>query len=404
MVSELEIVKRLGYDVELRYEGKVKFYSPPIPSLKGYAPSDLPVFFNPISKPNRDITILFLAIYFGGKKIRACDALAGTGVRSIRIAVETDVAGEIVANDLSRNAYELIKVNIELNNVGDIVKASNLDANELLVMCGRGRQRYDYVDIDPSGSPAKFIENGFRGCGRGAVLGATATDMSALAGAKTESCMRKYSAKSLRTPFSKELALRILAGFMVKTAARLGLAATPILSFQKDHYVRVFVKVERGINLAKERLSKMGWISYCPRCVAIYDMKWLEGPLTSCKICGARIDYGGPLWLGELTDRELASGMLSRARRDQDTYRESLKLLEAITVEDTSLIGYFPVNILAEKLKSSPVKPSKIIGELRESGYAATTTHIDPSGVKTNAPPEIVDEVFKRIRAKELNP
>jgi len=400
MIEPAEAEKRLGYRVELRYEGKVRFYSPLLPSSKGYAPTSLPVFFNPVSKPNRDVTILFLAAYFEGKKTRICEALAGTGVRSIRIAVETDIAEEIVANDISKNAYELIKLNAEVNEVEDVVKASNLDANELLAMCGRGRPRYDYVDIDPAGSPAKFMENGFRGCGRGAILGATATDMSALAGAKAESCMRKYSIKPLKTPFSKELALRILTGFMVKTAARLGLAATTLLSFQKDHYARIFVRVERGINPAKERLRKLGWVSYCPRCMAIYTRKWVEEPLTSCDICGARIDYAGPLWLGELTDRELVSEMLSKAYNDPDVYRESLKLLDALRKEDTSLIGYFPVNALAEKLRCSPIKPSKLIEGLRELGYKATITHIDPGGVKTDAPPKILDELFRSIRAK----
>lgn len=400
MVKDMEVAKKLGYDVNLRFEGKVNFYSPPLPSSKGYAPSSLPVFFNPVSKPNRDITILLLATYFEGNKIRICEALAGTGVRSIRIAVETDVAGEIIANDISRNAYELIKINIELNDVEDVVKASNLDANELLAMCGREKPRYHYVDIDPAGSPAKFMENGFRGCGRGAILGATATDMSALAGVKAESCMRKYSVKPLRTPFSKELALRILAGFMVKTAARLGLAITPLLSFQKDHYVRVFVRVERGIDPAKEKLRQMGWISYCPKCMATYIKRWIEEPLTSCEICGVEVNYGGPIWLGELTDKELASKMLSRAHSDPSTYKESLKLLDALVKEDTSLIGYFPVNALAEKLRSSPVKPSKIIEGLREIGYKATITHIDPSGIKTDAPPEVLAEVFRNLRAK----
>jgi len=389
------IAEKLGYEVELRKEGKVSFYTPKLPSEKGYAPTSLPVFFNPVSKPNRDITILLLASRYQGRKIRICEALAGTGVRSIRIAKETDVAEEIIANDISPKAYELIKLNAELNQVDGIVRASNLDANELLAMCGRGRPRYDYVDIDPAGTPAHFLENGFRGCGRGAILGATATDMSALAGAKPEPCIRKYDAKPLRTPFSKELALRILLGFMVRTAARLGLAATPILCFRKDHYVRVFVEVEGGKTPAKERLRKLGWISYCPKCMKIYASKRIEEPVTSCSKCGSRIDYGGPLWLEKMNDEQLAADMLRRAREDFEIYREVIKPLEALSREDTSIIGYFPINALAERLKKPPIKPSKLIQKLRELGYKATVTHIDPSGVKTDAPLEAISQIFE---------
>ena len=386
----------LGYEVEVRREGKAVFYSPKLPQKRDYAPTSLPVFFNPVSKPNRDATILLLAARHQGRRLRICDALAGTGVRSIRIALETDVAEEIVANDVSPRACELMKLNVELNGVGGLVEVSCLDANELLARCGRGSPRYDYVDIDPIGSPASFLENGFRGCRRNAVLGATATDMPALAGAKRESCIRKYDAKPLRSPFSKEIALRILAGFMVRSAARLGLAATPILSFSKDHYIRVFVEVDRGKNLANERLRLVGWILYCPSCVKIRSAERFEKPIYVCEDCGNPMEYAGPAWIGRLTDGDLAARMLLRAGEEPELYRESLKLLEALSLEDHSLLGYIPVNFFARALRKPPIKPLKLIQGLREMGYRASITHIDPSGIKTDAPLEAVKQVFER--------
>jgi len=385
----------LGYEVEVRREGKAIFYSPKLPPRRNFAPTGLPVFYNPASKPNRDMTILFLAARHEGEKLRICDALAGTGVRSIRIALETDVAGEIVANDVSAKACELIKFNVELNGVADLVKVSCLEANELLAQCGRGKPRYDYVDIDPAGSPASFIENGLRGCRRKAVLGATSTDMPALVGAKPESCIRKYDSKPLRAPFSKEIALRILAGFIVRSAARLGLAATPLLSFSKDHYIRVFVEVDRGKMLANKKLSQVGWLSYCPSCAKIYATRRTDAPKSSCEKCGKPIEYAGPAWIGRLTDGELAAKMLSKALENLELYQESIKLLKALSLEDHDLLGYFPVNFLARLLRRPPIKPSSLIQRLRELGYRASITHIDPSGVRTQAPLEAVKQVFE---------
>ncbi|MCD6236177.1 MAG: tRNA (guanine(10)-N(2))-dimethyltransferase [Thaumarchaeota archaeon] len=395
MSVDAEVARKLGYEVELRHEGKISFYVPKLPSEKGYAPSDLPVFFNPVSKPNRDITILLLKSRFKGSKIKVVEALAGTGVRSVRIARETDVVEEVVANDISAKAVQLIKVNVELNGVGDLVKISNLDANELLSRCGRGRPRYDYVDIDPAGTPAHFLENGFRGCIRGGILAATATDMAALAGAKAESCIRKYDAKPLRSPFSKEIALRILLGFAARTAARLGLAVKPVLSFQRDHYARIFVEVERGKTKAKKTLRKLGWISYCPKCMKIYLAKRFDPPITTCPGCGSKLEYAGPIWLDEYADKGVVSEVLEKAREEVEIYAESLKTLEALALEDTGIVGYFPVNSYAERLKTSPIKPSRLIERLREMGYKATPTHIDPSGIKTDAPLKAVEEVFK---------
>jgi tRNA (guanine26-N2/guanine27-N2)-dimethyltransferase len=50
----------------------------------------------------------------------------------------------------------------------------------------------------------------------------------------------------------------------------------------------------------------------------------------------------------------------------------------------------------------SPVKPSMLVEKLRELGYRASTTHIDPSGVKTDAPLEALRSAFEELRAKKL--
>lgn len=396
-----ELLEGLGFEVELRREGRVRFLAPKLPSEKGYAPTSLPAFFNPVSKPSRDVAVLFLRRFFHGRRVRACEPLAGTGVRSIRLVVESGVVDYVLANDISKNAYELIKRNTVLNGVEDVVEAANLDANELLAARGRGRPRFDYVDIDPAGSPARFMENGFRGCGRGGVLGATATDMSALAGAKPESCARKYDAMPLRgAPFSKEVALRVLAGFMVRTAARLGLAAKPILSFQRDHYARVFVRVEPGIERAKKLLKEIGWLSYCSECLAIHRSSLWNPPPTRCEFCGRSLSYAGPMWLGELTDRGLARGMLEEALKEPEVYKDVVKMLELMAEEDTNIIGYYPVNDVASRLGKSPVKPRRLMEALEGMGFKATPTHIHPGAVKTDAPPDALREAFEKAGSK----
>ena len=51
--------------------------------------ADLPVFYNPVMKFNRDVSILLLkAIENTGMQI--CDILAGSGIRSIRFLAELD--------------------------------------------------------------------------------------------------------------------------------------------------------------------------------------------------------------------------------------------------------------------------------------------------------------------------
>lgn len=62
------------------------------------------------------------------KKVRILEALSATGLRSIRYAKEVEGVDEIIANDLMSEAVEMIKRNVELNGVGDIVKPNKADA------------------------------------------------------------------------------------------------------------------------------------------------------------------------------------------------------------------------------------------------------------------------------------
>jgi len=56
------------------------------------------------------------------------EALAASGLRSIRYALEVPGVEKVVANDYSRAAYQNMVRNIEHNKVGDKVKPSYNDA------------------------------------------------------------------------------------------------------------------------------------------------------------------------------------------------------------------------------------------------------------------------------------
>lgn len=56
------------------------------------------------------------------------EALAASGLRSIRYALEIPAAGEITSNDLSKDAYQSMICNIEINKVDQIVRPSCHDA------------------------------------------------------------------------------------------------------------------------------------------------------------------------------------------------------------------------------------------------------------------------------------
>ena len=132
----------------------------------------------------------------------------------------------------------------------------------------------------------------------------------------------------------------------------------------------------------------------------IYAARRDERPVMRCVECGGALNPIGPLWIGRLSDNDLVEKMYRSALEDQEIYRDVLKLLRYLSAEDTEIIGYYPVNYVAEVLRQSPVKPRKVIERLKAMGYRATATHIDPSGFKTDAPPSIIAELFKELKLK----
>lgn len=60
--------------------------------------------------------------------LRVLEALAASGLRSIRFAKEVPGLCSVVANDFSSKAVELITQNIQLNDAGHLVTSSLSDA------------------------------------------------------------------------------------------------------------------------------------------------------------------------------------------------------------------------------------------------------------------------------------
>ena len=59
------------------------------------------------------------------------EALAASGLRSIRYALEVPSVEKVVANDYSRAAYQNMIRNIEHNKIGDKVSPSYNDARQV---------------------------------------------------------------------------------------------------------------------------------------------------------------------------------------------------------------------------------------------------------------------------------
>lgn len=389
-------MEELGFPVKIYEEGKVKFLAPLLPEgwEKSTSPSGIPVFYNPHSKVSRDMNVILLDTYFSERNISVCDSMAGCGVRGIRLAIETEKVGKLVLNDINKLAYMLIKRNVKSTGLESISEVYNYDANALLALHSNRKLRFDYVDVDPAGSPSPFIENALRACRSGGLVGITATDIAPLCGAKPKACLRKYDAIAVQLPLSKEIAARILVGFIARTAFRLGISIFPVLTFYRRHFIRTFVSIRFGKSIAMQSLKNVGLLIFCENCSSIHvvDRDEIE---CNCRICGSRLKLIGPLWIGWLSLNDFALKCLQKAY--ELGMDEASKILKLISEEIQDIPFYYTVDDLGRRLKRAVPSPSKIVEKLRSLGYRASLTHFDSKGFKTDAPIDIVKEVFLEL-------
>ena len=66
-------------------------------------------------------------------RLKILEALAASGLRSIRYGLEIPRVGTVVANDLSKDAYHSMCRNIEHNQVGGVVTPSWREARSAVV-------------------------------------------------------------------------------------------------------------------------------------------------------------------------------------------------------------------------------------------------------------------------------
>jgi len=359
-------------------EGPTHLAVPSLHSSGGPGTKGLDVFYNRQMAFNRDVSIMFLRALGSGLKVADC--MAATGSRSARMANEVpDI--EVVANDIDPRSGDFIRKNIELNGL------DNLRVNNQDLACLLSEERFDYVDIDPFGSPIPYLHSAIKGVSRNGILALTATDTAPLAGARRDKCERRYLARPLKWPCHHESGLRILLGTVARDLARFDKGMEPLLSFYCDHYFRVYVRVTKGAERADRTLAQVGHMAY--------DRQSLVRSVSP----DAQGHPYGPLWLGPLHDRGLLADMevgpslqeAGRCSKMLALWREEL---------DTPLC--YEVAEISSYLKVSPPRMEKLLHSLSRRG-PASRSHVSPTCFRTDLPlEEVLDSYLEAAQIDNL--
>jgi tRNA (guanine26-N2/guanine27-N2)-dimethyltransferase len=380
------------FETEEVVEGAARLLVPKLDGAEGepldHVRSRAAVFYNPAMRLNRNTAVLVLAAQGEalGRPPEACEPMCGSGVRGIRLVLEAG-AGRVILGDLNPSAVRLAEENARRNHVSDRVRVRVMDANILMNLHSSPMNRLDYVDLDPYGSPAQFLDSAVRCTRSGGVVALTATDMAPLCGVNPAACLRKYGGRPLRASYTHEIALRLVMGSLARAAAVHEMGAKPLFGYYADHYVRAYMRLEQGAKLADAALAETGYILHCPRCLRRVPVKgpYLKTPRT-CEACGGGMVVGGPMWLGETVDVSFLDRMLVKAASLGVAWEPRLEgLLNTLRGEVGLPPTFYSLDELCSRLGMPSLPLDLALERLRGAGFRASRTHFDEHGLRTDA-------------------
>ncbi|XP_065353089.1 tRNA (guanine(26)-N(2))-dimethyltransferase [Cloeon dipterum] len=380
------------------------------------------VFYNPVQEFNRDISVAILNLIAedvlneqiaknetSKPSFRILEALSATGLRSIRYAKEISGVTEVIANDLSKHAVEMIRQNVQDNKIENVVTPNHADAT---LFMHQHRNEFDAIDLDPFGCPSIFLDSAVQSVKNGGVLLVTATDMAVLAGNSAETCFVKYGAVSLRSKCCHEIGLRILLQCISSHANRYGKYIEPLFSMSADFYVRVAVKVRNGANKCKYTTSKLSMVYQCVGC-GTFTLQPLgncqerekggpkfsvaHGPTvnSSCEHCGHRHHVGGPIWTGPLYAQQFLLRLANWPGLDALGTAKRIRGVVTVMREELDTPLYYTVDQLCSLLRVEAIPTITIRSAILNAGFKVSYSHCKSTSLKTDAPASVVWDVMR---------
>ena len=173
------------------------------------------------------------------------EALAATGLRSVRYMKEIPSITKLVGNDIDKTATDLMKLNFEHNKCpSDKYEVETQDAVNLMNDFRRDKRYFDVVDLDPYGTAIPFLEGAITSLSNNGLLCVTFTDMAVLCARQPHVCFYKYGAAPLGKPYCHEQALRMVLYTINTMANKHGKRVEPLISLTVDFYVRLFMRIK----------------------------------------------------------------------------------------------------------------------------------------------------------------
>jgi len=356
--------------VEVR-EGATRLVVPQSPTSSGPGNSSMPVFYNPVMSVNRDMNVSFFRA-LKRDSYDAIDLLAGTGAAGVRLMNEVKADWNMVLNDVNPRAGEYIGRNLELN--GLEAEITELPAHRAI-----GERKFDHVDIDPFGTPVPFVPHAVMAARHRGIVSVSATDTAVLCGTYQDASWRRYGVRTTKTPFKHEVGVRALIAYVVRRFAERDRAAEPCLAFADEHFYRAFFQVESGSKRTDALLKEVRFIGHVPET----GERWVQEEPATGMI--------GPIWAGTLGRKALIGNMRPVSERCE-------KLLGTLSEEVDMPPFHYNADEFGKALEGRIPKMVDLLRVLRLAGYRSSPTHFSPTGFKTDASVQEIEEALTKSK------
>jgi tRNA (guanine26-N2/guanine27-N2)-dimethyltransferase len=344
-----------------------------------------PGFFQPASRPARDLGVLLARCLARSRPLRVLDLMAGCGLRSMRYGLEAK-AFSLLVNDADPSRLSWLHENLAVLEGACLLKATAQGALRLLADALLQGEHYDLVDLDAFGSPQALIPLALETVALDGVLYLTSSDGRGSTGHDRPAGLRHLGASVRCHPASWELALRLQLGVIARTAWTQGRGVVPVFSFSDGRTFRTAVFLRRHPAMYEERA--LGLLAVCHRCgdQQVQSLVSLNA-WNDCLCPSQTFAISGPLWVGPLQDVPTLDAMALEAQATPISLsREGARLLGCLRRDRGFPARCWPNTLIGRKLKSSQPPLQSLVLGLQQQGYQAWASGVMPGQLRSDAP------------------
>jgi len=288
-------------------------------------------------------------------------------------------------NDLNPSALELATRSAFLNKLKNFEISEN-EVCRFFSLYSKKGIRASIVDVDPFGSPSKFIDCAIRATMHGGLFSSTATDLQVLHGLFPKACKRRYYGIPIKTEYGNEISIRLILGCIAFVAARFDIQIIPLFVENEMHYYRTYVRILKRA----DQEENLGYIIHCTSCGNRQASLLAKN---ECELCTSKNKIAGPLWIGPLFEKKFVKSMLENAAQ-LTVEKKCEKILEKCLLEAEMPATYFTLDEIASKMQSAPISMINAISELQKNGFDSSPTSLNNTGFRTNAKINQILQVF----------